>query len=369
MAHRPEAACLLQTGATYPRRIGLVPPAGDLIFVGTRRGGLSIYHGDAPIYHFDLEGRWQRAFIEGVHFRKGLDNAAVAIDRERSGENLVLRRRSLAFAEAADLDESIRVSALELVEGISSGLLRPEGPPEGVILRDLAGWRELLERVASWDASAWFAHRERYLAAYGPRPIFVPPDAQNAVILQATSGDGFFRTPDEFANHAEAVRRLLGRRAVQASGVLLADGAVLHRPIEEVIAHLDAIARVFPIRDDDAPKRLRDLPEEDVSLSGIEVILEGTAGPSPDPAAFGAMKARKLRRVTWKAGPEDDSRSAASWIDPIVRSGLALSIVVEGGTAARDSVGAILDALEIGRGTTVYLLGDDPDRANPAMAV
>ncbi len=106
MEHRTEAACLLETGALYRRRIGLQPtePCGDLIFAGFKHGAFSLYFGDEPIYHFDLEGRWQRAYVEGLHYLKGLDAEVHAIDRVREGPNLVLHRRKLTFGEAGDLD-------------------------------------------------------------------------------------------------------------------------------------------------------------------------------------------------------------------------------------------------------------------------
>src|SRR5438874_505924 len=99
MEHETEAACLLRTGARYTRRIGL-RAGGDLIFAGIKRGAFSLYHDDEPIYHFDLEGRWQRAYIAGVHYRKALDGSIDAIDRSREETGLVLHRRALSFAEA-----------------------------------------------------------------------------------------------------------------------------------------------------------------------------------------------------------------------------------------------------------------------------
>ena len=112
MAQTTEAACLLQTGALYTRRIGLKGPTGELVFAGIKRGAFSLYFDDDPIYHFDLEGRWQRAYIDGIHYRKGLDNGVDAIERVREGANLVLKRRPLAFSEVTDLDERIREVAL-----------------------------------------------------------------------------------------------------------------------------------------------------------------------------------------------------------------------------------------------------------------
>ncbi len=129
MGHQTEAACLLESGALYARRVLLCPASGDPIFVGFKAAAFSLYFGDAPIYHFDLEGRWQRAFVDGTHYLKGLDTTVQAIDRIREGENLVLRRRTLGFAEASDLDGRVRSAALGVLEALGSGWLERVEPP------------------------------------------------------------------------------------------------------------------------------------------------------------------------------------------------------------------------------------------------
>src|SRR5215472_15048050 len=151
---RTEAACLLETGALYQRRIGLQPSDGsvDLVFAGFKQGAFSLYFGDAPIYHFDLEGRWQRAFLEGLHYLKGLDADVHEIDRVREGPSLVLRRRKLSFGEAADLDARIRSVALDLIAGLACGRFGRHEPPRGKAqpLRN-DELRDFLDCIARWD--------------------------------------------------------------------------------------------------------------------------------------------------------------------------------------------------------------------------
>ena len=67
----------------------------EMVFAGFKQGAFSLYFGDAPIYHFDLEGRWQRAFLEPTHYLKSLDTRVQMIDRVREGANLVLKRWDL----------------------------------------------------------------------------------------------------------------------------------------------------------------------------------------------------------------------------------------------------------------------------------
>src|SRR3954464_4614267 len=131
MAEQTEAACLLQTGASYGRRLGLRSPGGALVFAGFKRGAFPLYRDDEPIYHFDLEGRWQRAFVDGVHFLKGLDATVRAVDRGREGAGMVLRRRTLEAPEVEALDEAIRQDCRDLIGGLEGGDLALLPPPAG----------------------------------------------------------------------------------------------------------------------------------------------------------------------------------------------------------------------------------------------
>ncbi|MEJ7637649.1 MAG: hypothetical protein WKF75_06570, partial [Singulisphaera sp.] len=257
MTPRTEAACLLDTGALYHERVGLLPVGGDPLFAGFKRAAFSLYYGDAPILHFDLEGRWQRAFVEGIHYLKAPDTTAQAIDRVRVEKNLVLRRKVLGFAEASDFDGWVRNTAIGLIDDLGAGRLERVEPPAGAIPLSSDALRAFLERIARWDAAAWFAHREEYLATYGPLP-FLPPDCQNAVILQATLGhadrltfggapaaEHYVRSAPEFQEHVRAVSRLLGRRILQCRGAFLGGSDVLRRPTDEVVGYLEAIQGTF----------------------------------------------------------------------------------------------------------------------------
>ena len=383
MADQTEAACLLQTGAMYSRRIGLHTAEGGLTFVGVKRGAFSIYHGDAPIYHFDLDGRWQRAFLDGVHYLKGLDGAVVAIDRVREGANLVLKRRTLSFAEAADLDEAIRRAAIDLIDAAGRD---PAMPPGGIAPLAPGELRDLLERVAAQDAAAWFARREAYLATYGPLP-FLPPDAPNAVILQATLGhaDGlafggaapaepYVHTPAEFAAHARAVAKLLGRRVVQCRGIFLGGPDLLLRPIDDIAAYLEAAGAVFPLDPGARRRRPRDLPDDAPSLDGLSAFLDRFDPRLPGPAGYRRLRDLGLIRVTIgveSGAPEVRALSGKDWGDDALRaavSGLAgagievnLALLVgAGGVEAADrhvaATADLVGSLDLAPGSLVYLI-------------
>src|SRR5262249_380032 len=161
------------------------------------------------------------------------------------------------FAEATDLDAAIRSAALELIEGLDAGRVRVEAPPPPAQGIGREGVREMLERVARWDAAAWFRHREAYLATYGPLPFLPPtsprPSCPRPIVLQATLGqiDGrafggadpdepYVRTVAEFVEHVRAVGSLLGLRACQARGLVVCGGDFLRRDADEVAPYLEA---------------------------------------------------------------------------------------------------------------------------------
>jgi len=341
-----EAACLLQTGAMYPLRLGLRPTYGDTVFLGVKPGALSIYCGDAPIFHFDLEGRWQRAFIDGIHYLKSLDTAVHAIDRVRDGDNLILKRRALSFAEATDLDDHVRSMAIALLERIGSTLCPLPAPDSARTLSNDQA-RGLLELVVAWDAAAWFAHRERYLGTYGPLP-FLPPDSANPVIVQSTLGHAkgvgfggeakaafYERSPQEFADHVDAVSRLLGRRILQYRQVFLAGGDALQRPIDAILSDLDATRATFPVVDERPKVRAKDVDVlgEPPCLEGFHAFLHEYDRPAFTEAKWKELKLRHLKRLI--LGIESGSKRVRSlygrtWLKDDVRKWIASSPVTVG---------------------------------------
>ncbi len=350
-----EAACLLHSGAMYSLRRGFRPASGDDIFVGVKSGAFSIYFGDAPIYHFDLDGRWQRAFVNGTHFLKGLDSTVQAVDRIREGENLVLRRRTLGFTEASDLDASIRSTAIDLAERLDSAISLLD-PPEGSVPLSSERIRDLLDRVTQWDAAAWFANRERYLAAYGPLP-FLPPEAASPLVLQATLGhsrgpgfggqppaESYERSPGELREHARDVVRLLGRRILQCRQVFMAGADFPRLRADDVIASLDAAREVLPIHPASRarPRERNDLQAEP-SLDGFQAFLHEFDQPPWSTEVWSELQARHFRTlilglesgssiVRRLYGREWGAERLREWVASC-RAGLGLVVVVGAGGA------------------------------------
>jgi len=392
-----EASCLLQGGALYRRRVGLVSASApaDLLFAGFKDGAFSLYFGDAPIYHFDLEGRWQRAYIEATHYLKSLGASVHAIDRVREGANLVLRRRALRDDEIRALDLQVRGIALGLIAELDGcRLRRQEPPPDKAQPLDNTALRSFLERIACWDAAAWDAHLRQYQATYGPLPL-LPPDCQNAVVLQATHGSAggwsfgngpasehVIRSPAEFQQHVLDVVRLMGRRLLQTRIASLASGDVLRRPADDVMTYLEIVGRAFTI----APRvkgqtdpALVDPPQ----IEGIYAFLDDFSAPCPGSGAFQTFRQCHLEHVTLGVESGDPCVRQLyhkSWCNADLRvvvsdvksAGIGLSVLTLVGAGGPENAEShvvqsaeLFSSLGLTRGDTLFLL-DERELADPA---
>jgi hypothetical protein len=390
--HPTEAACLLEQGASYRRRIGLKPIAttGDPIFAGFKQGAFSLYFGDMPIYHFDLEGRWQRAFVKGTHYLKGLDATVHAIDRVRDGPNLVLKRRTLANAEADDLDARIRATARDLIADLDADRLGQVVPvsrkAQPLAINDL---RNFLGRICSWDSAAWLAHRERYLTEYHALP-FLPPECQSAVILQATVGnsagvgfdgpaidEAYTLSAIQFARHTKRVAKLWGQRLLQSHVIYLAGDDALHRPVEQVAAILSTIGQTFRIVPRARGEKAELFEAEDTPcFDGVHAFMDNFDLPRPNCAGWSALAERGLVRIslgvesgdlairkTYKKSWADDDLQATVAECKAAGLGVSLLTLVGAGGAERsgphvESTVRMFESLEVGAGDFVFLLDE-----------
>lgn len=381
--HRTEAACLLETGTAFPRRIGLRLKDHELVFAGLKPDGLSLYYGDEPIFHFDLEGRWQHAFVSGVHYYKGLDSMTTAVDRGREGANLVLKRRKLSYVDTTDFDDLVRSTAIHLLGAIESKHVDSASPPGGVEMLDIDELAGVLHRAVRWDAAAWFAQRERYREQFG-EPPFLPPGSERSIVLEATIGHprgvGFggstvpehrVRSVVEFQAHAERVARIWGRRVLQAKSIYLAGGDVFTRPSADILGYLDAIAKSFPLAAIEGDRSVTSARGRAVS---VRCLIDDFSADVPDQNRLAAYRERGLDRLDLGVISGDRSIRAVfarDWADSSLDSFIAvakaaeipLGLLVLTGAGGRErsqahvrSVVELIQRIEPSQGDLVFLL-------------
>ena len=386
MSQQTEAEALFETGAIYGRRTLLRQSGGDPVFIGFKPGAFSVYFGDAPIFHFDRDGRWQRAFLDGLHYLKGLDAQVHTIDRIREGESLVLRRKALTDAEIAGADALVRAMALDLIEALKAGRFEASGAPRKGRALESADLLAFLERIASWDAPAWSGHRAQYRATYGQQP-FLPPDCPSPLLLQATLGhdDGLTfggapaaafsaRDPAGFERHARQVGALLGERLGQCKTVFLGGPDVLGRPVHDVLAYLETTGRVFPIEPNAARRHPDPSEETPHTLAGIHAFLARFDRPLPSSDDWRRFRSLGLTRVCLgieSGAPRVRTLYAKHWRDDAFMAtvaalkdaaiGVSLSVLVGAGGVEHegvhlDATSRLVNALALAEGDLVALL-------------
>lgn len=258
---------------------------------------------------------------------------------------------------------------------------------------DNAALRDFLVRIANWDAAAWDAHHRLYQAAYGSLS-FLPPDCQNAVVLQATLGNalglGFGNSegsahvicpPAEFQQHVLDVTRLVGRRLLQMRIAFLASGDVLRLPVNDLTEYLEILGRAFtfaPQVKDSSAVPLDDSPQ----IEGIYAFLDDFSPPCPDLDAFHSFRQRHLKHVTMGVESGYDRVRGLyhkSWCDNDLRAvvadakaaGIGLSVLTlvgaggeEHGESHVQQSAQLFCSLGFTRGDKVFLL-DERELADP----
>lgn len=350
-----EAAGLLRSGALLARRVGLRPagagPAAPAdILAGFKPGGFSLYFGDEPIDHFDLDGRWQRSFRDGLHHLKGLDGQVRVVDRAREGEQMVLRRRTLGPGEVEALDARIADDAARVGGEIAAGRLVLMPPPAPARAIEAAELVDLLDRIAGWGPAAWAAHRAAYRAAYGDgTPPFLPPDCPNPVVLRADAG----MTAAEMLAHGRAVAALLGRRVEQCRDVFLAGPGWLDRPDGGDL--LGAIRAAFSTRD--APR-----------LALIHGWLDAAPARPPEAATWERCRAAGLGRVSIGVDPGAGFDGLARLVPGLKAAGIGVGLVLGVAGGADPAVLGGIVALPLGPGDLITLVAAEPSPAPGRLA-
>lgn len=205
-----------------------------------RNGAFNLLLDDeAPSFTFDLRGRLHGAFLDGVNYRRSLDNRVLAKWSAPVDGQPQRQRRWLDQAEARCL--LARVSSL--VSEIAQA---------GAALPDIAAALELLR---GWDWPALEADRAWFQRLYSPIGI-LPPDQYLAVVLQATEGcshnactfctlyqDVPFRikSPQEFRSHVLGVAQFFGPALAMRRSLFLADANALVTPMPRLLALLEVL--------------------------------------------------------------------------------------------------------------------------------
>ncbi|HXF68444.1 MAG TPA: radical SAM protein [Thermoflexus sp.] len=346
--------------------------AEGLITLNLQRGALALHLYGQDVLAYDRAGRLWSATIGGVTYRRGLDNRIQAVEATPEGA----RRRWLTREEVRDLEDRLARQLRSLLPILSSGPVRWITPPS-----DERSWLDalqVLQRASQMDFEALEADARRFAEVYAPIGI-LPPDQYLSLVVQATIGCpfntcifcGFYRTlpfrvrsPEEFEAHLEAIRAFFGEGLSLRRTIFLGSANALAIPMPRLLALLERLRRVFPLRTDG---------EERHGFAGIYAFLDGFTGLKKTVGDYEALRALGLRRVYIGLESGHDPllaflrkpATAEQMIETVRRlkgAGLQVGVIVMIGVGGdrfaadhvEDTV-AVLKAMSLGRGDLVYL--------------
>jgi len=360
---------------------------GQFYTVSLGGGTLTLSQTGETSFTFDGEGRPYGAWLEGVTYRRTLDNRVVA---KRPGRREKGRqRRYLTASERADFFRRVWAETTAIATTIfAPGTARPADFPAAAV-------EDWLARVAKWDVDRLEQERGRFYRVYKPVPI-MPPDQYLAVVVQATEGCSYNRCTfctfyrhrpfrvkrlPQFQTHVQAVIAFLGRGLAMRHTIFLADANALiarQSVLVEMLRYLSTQFTMIP-GDLSGTARRTFKSEHPIWFDGIYAFATAEDVLRKNEAELRDLAALGLRRVyiglesghdpllRWLRKPND----AAAVIDAVkrlhaggVHAGVVLMTGV-GGTRfsaahVRDSV-KVLTAMELDRRDIVYFSPFFPD--------
>ena len=218
-----EAEALLRSGALYPSASASGPMTGrsDLRRPQARRL-LDLLRRRADLHH-DLEGRWRRCYREPSHYLHRLDGTDPGDRPPPTGPEHGPRPPDPRRGRGRPAPRGHPLRGPRPARTARLRFDRPRRPAAaGAAARPRPAPRPARPGRVRGTPPPGPTTGARYRSTYGPIP-FLPPDCQEAIVLQATLGHSggrafgavpadplVVRTPDEFATHCRAVAELLG---------------------------------------------------------------------------------------------------------------------------------------------------------------
>lgn len=330
-------------------------PGSGAVAVRVRAQAINLLAGDAaPSYSFDLAGRLIGAFVDGINYRRGLDNRVLTKWRNAAGAR---QRRWLTADEA----RVFLAQAYALADHVARTCQSPH-----------------LAVLQGWDWPRLQADAEQFAGIYRPVSI-LPPDQYLALVVQATEGCSYNRCTfcdfyrdrpfrvkgdDALRDHIAAIRGFFGPAMGLRKSLFLADANALVAPMPRLRGWLDIIAEAGG------------LPR-----GGIYSFMDAFDVHRKAAAEWGELAARGLRRVYIGMESGDDALlrwlrkpgAAADVIEAVhllKGAGIAVSVIIMVGVGGRRFAAAhvahsaaALNAMPLGANDIIYF---SPFVAQPA---
>lgn len=276
------------------------------VYVSLHGGTLTLNLDERVNLTFDGEGRLVAAWMDGIRYRRALDNRVLSKRQDpRAPWRRVFRflpppERDRVLARAYDL-------AADVAGALEHGHFDVGHTPEAKV-EVVAAW---LQRVGTWTLPRLAAEQERFYRVYKPVPI-LPPDQYLAVVLQATEGCSYNRCTfctfyrdrpfrikplPEFKEHMEKVKAFLGRGLLMRRHIFLADANAIVIAQKLLVPMMDEVGRAFPLQGEDAPHSLQVGGDGEWCVDGVYAFVSAPDALRKSPEDFAALRHRGLVRV------------------------------------------------------------------------
>ena len=330
-------------------------------------GATALSRNRREVVSFDLEGRPISWMVDGHTYKRSL---ASEIYGRRTQDGVRRRWRVDPHDAAAHFERAREAAAAAAAALRRDALRRSQGKDRFRALgeEEAAEMARRLERIRAWTPERLAAERTRFLAAYEPVAI-LPPDQYGAVVLQATYGCSWnrctfctfyqdrpfrVREPQAFAEHARAVRGLLGDAAEARRSVFFGDGNALVLSNARLRPLFDVVEAVFPGR----------------PVASFVDVFGGERKPVAD---WRELAGRGLSRVAIGLETGSDAllaylnkpggaEEAVAFVSTLKEAGVAVSVILMVGVGGERFAAvheaesrALLERLPLGEGDLVYL--------------
>lgn len=272
------------------------------------------------IYSFDKNGRLIGGYVDGINYKRGLDNSVLRKWSEMEQGDRVRQRRKLTNAERRDFFEKMTATLRDIFQ--SPNHYEIKAPEEEV------AW-DWLQRTIEYDFKDLEHDAEKFASIYKPVTI-LPPDQYYSLVLQITEGCSYnkctfcnfyrdrpfrIKSPEALKSHISGVNEFFGDTLGLRQSIFLADANALIMPQPRLLKMLEMINKSYPIITDDsrrkeiAQRRRKGEPVFD----GIYSFIDLFTGEYKSPEQFRQMAALGVKRAY--IGMESGSKALLDFLN------------------------------------------------------
>lgn len=254
---------------------------------------------------FDLEGRILGAFVNGINYRRGLDNRV--LKKWSAYEN----KRRKRFRKIISVKE--RENLFHLIQYVLNKIFNNKKNLQFEIPGDTERTWQYLEKCLKFDKTKLKADAERFKEIYKPVSI-LPPDQYYSLVLQITEGCSYnkctfcnfyddrqfrIKNVEQVERHIQDVNKFFGAGLLLRKSIFLADANALIISQNKLLEILRRAHKNYTIIADESRSReiLKRRREGEIIFNGIYSFIDLFTGDYKSTQEFHEMAELGVKRV------------------------------------------------------------------------